>query len=135
MNSYPEPSGDKKKLEEGADFTPKFDSNGLVTAVVTDVVSGDLLMVAHMNDQALRMTLETGNAWYWSRSRGELWEKGATSGTTQRVREVRVDCDQDAIWLKVERQKREGTCHTGRDTCFYRLVSDADGTLKLKVTD
>ena len=109
------------KIEEGTAFTPKFDKDGLVTAVVTDVASGDLLMVAHMNEQALSLTIETGEAWYFSRSRKLLWRKGESSGHVQRVKEMRVDCDQDAVWLKVE-QAGAGACHTGRRSCFYRAV-------------
>ena len=99
----------------------KRDANGLVTAVVTDVKSGDVLMVAHMNEEAIRKTVASGEAWYYSRSRKALWRKGETSGHTQRVVELRVDCDQDALWLKVE-QSGEGACHTGRRSCFYRAV-------------
>jgi phosphoribosyl-AMP cyclohydrolase len=108
-------------IEEGLAFTPKFDAHGLVTAVVTDAKSGNVLMVAHMNQEAIRKTIESGEAWYYSRSRGMLWRKGEKSGHTQRVVELRVDCDQDALWLKVE-QAGEGTCHTGRRSCFYRAV-------------
>ncbi|WP_061932414.1 phosphoribosyl-AMP cyclohydrolase [Aureimonas sp. AU22] len=115
--------GRKAELEEGTVLTPRFDAAGLITAVVTDVESGGLLMVAHMNAEALDLTLRTGIAHYWSRSRGKLWKKGETSGALQDVREVRVDCDQDAIWLKVSVAKPEDTCHTGRETCFYRRVS------------
>jgi phosphoribosyl-AMP cyclohydrolase len=110
-----------RDLEEGTALTPKFDANGLVTAVVTDAASGDVLMVAHMNAEALAKTIETGEAWYFSRSRQRLWKKGEQSGHVQRVVELRVDCDQDAVWLKVE-QAGEGACHTGRRSCFYRAV-------------
>jgi len=109
------------EIEEGLAFTPKFDANGLVTVVVTDARSGDVLMVAHMNEEAIRKTVASGEAWYYSRSRKTLWRKGETSGHTQRVVELRVDCDQDALWLKVE-QAGEGACHTGRRSCFYRAV-------------
>ena len=109
------------EIEEGLAFTPKFDANGLVTVVVTDARSGDVLMVAHMNEEAIRKTVASGEAWYYSRSRKTLWRKGETSGHTQRVVELRVDCDQDALWLKVE-QVGEGACHTGRRSCFYRAV-------------
>jgi len=109
------------EVEEGTAFTPQFGADGLVTAVVTDVKSGDVLMVAHMNKEALRLTIESGEAWYFSRSRKKLWKKGETSGHVQRVVELRVDCDQDALWLKVE-QVGEGACHTGRRSCFYRAV-------------
>jgi phosphoribosyl-AMP cyclohydrolase len=108
-------------IEEGLAFTPTFDANGLVTAVVTDAKSGDVLMIAHMNEEAIRKTVASGEAWYYSRSRKSLWRKGETSGHTQRVVELRVDCDQDALWLKVE-QAGEGACHTGRRSCFYRAV-------------
>jgi len=108
-------------IEESKAFIPKYDADGLITAVVTDAASGELLMVAHMNAQALSRTVETGEAWYFSRSRKQLWKKGESSGHVQRVRELRVDCDQDAIWLKVE-QTGAGACHTGRRSCFYRAV-------------
>ncbi|HEY7229499.1 MAG TPA: phosphoribosyl-AMP cyclohydrolase [Pseudolabrys sp.] len=111
----------KTDIEEGLIFRPNFDANGLVTAVATDVKTGDVLMVAYMNEEALRKTIASGEAWYYSRSRKALWKKGATSGHTQRVIELRVDCDQDALWLKVE-QTGEGACHTGRRSCFYRAV-------------
>jgi len=113
--------GSAAEVEEGLAFAPKFDADGLITAVATDVKSGDVLVVAHMNAEALRKTIETGEAWYFSRSRKALWKKGETSGHTQRVVELRVDCDQDALWLKVE-QAGPGTCHTGRRSCFYRAV-------------
>jgi phosphoribosyl-AMP cyclohydrolase len=109
------------ELEEGLALTPKFDRDGLITCVATDAASGDLLMVAHMNAEALRRTIETGEAWYYSRSRGALWRKGESSGHVQRVTELRVDCDQDAVWIKVE-QAGPGACHTGRRSCFYRAV-------------
>jgi phosphoribosyl-AMP cyclohydrolase len=107
-------------LEEGLALTPNFDANGLVTCVTTDAGTGEVLMVAHMNAEALARTIATGEAWYFSRSRGTLWKKGETSGHAQRVREMRVDCDQDAILIKVEQSG--GACHTGRRSCFYRAV-------------
>jgi phosphoribosyl-AMP cyclohydrolase len=107
-------------LEESLAFTPKFDANGLITAVVTDAKSGDVLMVAHMNEEALHKTIASGEAWYFSRSRKALWKKGETSGHVQHVVELRVDCDQDAVWLRVEHGG--GACHTGRRSCFYRAV-------------
>jgi len=110
-----------KGSEESLVLAPKFDAAGLVTCVATDAGSGELLMVAHMNAEALQRTVETGEAWYFSRSRNALWRKGETSGHTQRVVEMRVDCDQDAIWIKVE-QHGPGACHTGRRSCFYRVV-------------
>ncbi len=110
-----------KESEESLVLAPKFDADGLVTCVATDAASGDLLMVAHMNAEALKRTIETGEAWYFSRSRKALWKKGESSGHTQRVVEMRVDCDQDAVWIKVE-QAGPGACHTGRRSCFYRAV-------------
>lgn len=100
---------------------PKFDADGLLAAVVTDAKSGDVLMVAHMNEEALRKTIASGEAWYYSRSRKALWKKGETSGHVQRVIELRVDCDQDALWLRVD-QQGPGACHTGRRSCFYRAI-------------
>ena len=110
-----------KEVEEGLAFIPKFDADGLITAVVTDAKSGDVLMVAHMNEEALRKTIASGEAWYYSRSRKALWKKGETSGHVQRVIELRVDCDQDALWLRVD-QQGPGACHTGRRSCFYRAI-------------
>lgn len=120
--TFAPPPADKVELEEGSAFTPCFDANGLVTVVVTDAGDSALLMVAHMNAEALALTLETGIAHYWSRSRGSLWKKGETSGNFQHVKEVRTDCDQDAIWLKVAVSGHDATCHTGRRSCFYRVV-------------
>ena len=114
-------SGNSKEIEEGLALAPKFDRDGLVTVVATDATSGELLMVAHMNADALSRTIETGEAWYFSRSRQALWKKGESSGHVQRVIEMRVDCDQDAVWIKVE-QGGPGACHTGRRSCFYRAV-------------
>ena len=108
-------------MEEGLRLSPRFGPDGLVTCVATDAASGDILMVAHMNAEALRRTIESGEAWYFSRSRQALWRKGESSGHTQRVVEMRVDCDQDAVWIKVE-QAGSGACHTGRRSCFYRAV-------------
>ena len=108
-------------VEEGLAFLPKFDSAGLVTCVATDAANGDVLMVAHMNAQALQQTIATGEAYYFSRSRQSLWRKGESSGHRQRVVEMRIDCDQDAVWIKVE-QEGAGACHTGRRSCFYRAV-------------
>ena len=121
-------------LEEGLTFSPTFDASGLVTCVATDAATGDVLMVAHMNDEALRKTIATGQAWYYSRSRKKLWMKGETSGHTQRVVEMRMDCDQDAVWIKVE-QEGGGACHTGRRSCFYRAVKSEDGAVKLAFAD
>ena len=108
-------------IEEGLAFAPKFDADGLVTCVATDAKTGDVLMVAHMNAEALQKTIASGEAWYFSRSRKKLWRKGENSGHGQRVMEMRVDCDQDSVWIKVE-QQGAGACHTGRRSCFYRAV-------------
>lgn len=113
----------KAAAETGTLLAPRFDADGLVTAVVTAVDGGDVLMVAHMNAEALRLTVETGIAHYWSRSRGTLWRKGDTSGSLQHVAEMRVDCDQDAVWIKVRVDGSGASCHTGRRTCFYRAVA------------
>jgi phosphoribosyl-AMP cyclohydrolase len=119
--------------EEGLAFQPKFDASGLVTCVATDATTGDVLMVAHMNDEALRKTIASGEAWYFSRSRNALWRKGETSGQTQRVVEMRMDCDQDAVWIRVE--QTGAACHTGRRSCFYRKVETADGSARLSFVD
>ena len=113
--------------DSGLNFNPKWDAAGLVTAVVTDAVSGALLMVAHMNAAALDATLATGNAWFFSRSRGRLWKKGESSGNFLHVRDIRVDCDQDALWLTVD--PVGPACHTGAPSCFYRRIG-ADGALE-----
>ena len=119
--------------EEGLAFKPKFDAAGLVTCVATDASTGEVLMVAHMNDEALRKTVATGEAWYYSRSRKALWRKGETSGQTQRVVEMRTDCDQDAVWIRVEQVG--AACHTGRKSCFYRRVEGGDGGARLGFVD
>jgi phosphoribosyl-AMP cyclohydrolase len=128
-------SSSTQDIEEGVTFAPRFDANGLVSAVVTDVRTGDVLMVAHMNEEALRKTIASGEAWFYSRSRKALWKKGETSGNVQRVIELRVDCDQDALWLKVE-QQGGGACHTGRRSCFYRAVPlGKTGAVTLELRD
>jgi phosphoribosyl-AMP cyclohydrolase len=114
-------AGSTEEVEEGRTFSPKLDADGLVTCVATDARSGEVLMVAHMNAAALQKTIATGEAWYFSRSRRTLWRKGETSGHVQRVIEMRIDCDQDAVWIRVE-QEGSGACHTGRRSCFYRAV-------------
>ncbi|CAN7451994.1 phosphoribosyl-AMP cyclohydrolase [Mesorhizobium sp. LjNodule214] len=128
---FPKAPSDKKALEEGSVLSPRFDANGLVTVVVTDAADGMLLMVAHMNAEALALTLETGIAHYWSRSRNALWKKGETSGNLQTVVEMLTDCDQDAIWLRVKVLGHDATCHTGRRSCFYRTVGLNDGKATL----
>lgn len=102
------------------ELDPKFDASGLITAVAADAVTGELLMLAHMNAEALARTLESGEAWFWSRSKGRLWKKGESSGNVLRVVEARIDCDQDALWLKVE--AAGPACHTGERSCFYRRI-------------
>jgi phosphoribosyl-AMP cyclohydrolase len=118
----------KDALEQGDTLTPRFDANGLIAAVTTHADTGEVLMLAWMNAEALEKTVATGEAHYWSRSRGELWHKGATSGQIQQVVELRVDCDQDAVWMKVRPQGDGGACHTGAVSCFYRVV-EASGRL------
>jgi phosphoribosyl-AMP cyclohydrolase len=116
--------GSTKEIEEGARLTPKFDSDGLVACAVTDHESGAMLMFAYMNAEALALTIETGEAHYWSRSRGELWRKGATSGHVQKVVDLRIDCDQDALWMVVEQVG--AACHVGYRSCFYRSIPVGD---------
>jgi len=116
-DKMPEAASDKTREDR---LAPKWDALGLITAVAVDAASGEVLMVAHMNADALAATLATGEAHYWSRSRRELWHKGATSGATQRVVELRVDCDQDAILLRVE--PAGPACHTGEVSCFFRRI-------------
>ena len=120
MSLFPRSAG-KHALEESLVLAPSFDANGLITCVTTHADTGDVLMVAHMNAEALNLTIQTGEAWYWSRSRKALWHKGETSGQIQQVTEIRIDCDQDALWLKVRVAGDGGCCHTGRESCFYRL--------------
>lgn len=115
---------DKLALERGAQIAPRFDANGLVAAICQHADTGEVLMFAWMNADALRLTLDTGYAHYWSRSRGELWKKGDTSGQLQVVAEVRIDCDQDAVLLKVRPQGDGGACHVGFRSCFYRVAHD-----------
>lgn len=117
-----------READETDIFAPRFDKDGLITAVVTDYDHGGILMLAHMNAEALQCSLETGFAHFWSRSRQQLWKKGETSGALLKIREIRTDCDQDAIWLKATLADGHGACHTGRTTCFYRRIeNNADG--------
>jgi phosphoribosyl-AMP cyclohydrolase len=122
-------------LEEGLVFTPKFDRDGLITVVALGAARGEVLMVAHMNAESLAKTVETGEAWYWSRSRNSLWRKGETSGQLQRVVEMRTDCDQDALVIRVEVGGDGGCCHTGRHSCFYRVVQSEVGAPARLVKD
>lgn len=123
MTQFPT-AADTHALEHGDQLAPRFDANGLVAAVATHADTGEVLMFAWMNAEALDLTLKTGEAHYWSRSRGELWHKGATSGQIQRIVEARIDCDQDCVWIKVRPQGDGGACHTGARSCFYRVIED-----------
>ena len=124
-----------QEREEGGRLSPKFDADGLVTCVATDAETGDVLMVARMNAEALARTIETAEAHYYSRSRQSLWRKGESSGHVQRVVEMRVDCDQDAVWVRVD-QEGAGACHTGRRSCFYRAVAlEHAGSVRLEFRD
>ena len=127
------PRGSAAEIEEGQVFAPKFDAAGLITCVVTAADSGEVLMVAHMNEEALRKTIASGEAWYYSRSRQSLWRKGETSGHVQRVVEMRTDCDQDAVWVRVE--QTGAACHTGRRSCFYRKIEAGGGGARLSFVD
>lgn len=120
------------KTDETTDFIPKFDANGMIPCITINAATGDVAMFAYMNEEALNKTLETGEVYYWSRSRGELWHKGATSGTVQIVREIRIDCDQDCVLIKADIQGDGTGCHTGRSSCFYReIVKNDDGNVVL----
>ncbi len=124
------PRESKEAIEEGLQFAPKFDENGLIAAMAVDADTNEPLMLAYMNADTLRMTLEIGQAVYWSRSRKTIWHKGATSGEFQEIVEIRTDCDQDALILRVK-QHGGGCCHTKRPTCFYRVVKAEDGATVL----
>lgn len=124
---------DKLQLEAGAVLAPRFDADGLIPAIVTDAASGEVSMFAWMNATSLALTLETGVAHFWSRSRGKLWKKGEESGNLLRVVELRTDCDQDVLWLRVAIDGAGRACHTGERTCFYRrVVTDARGSSRLE---
>lgn len=126
-----------EQVEEGQDLAPKFDADGLIACVTTAAGSGEVLMLGYMNEEALRKTIETGEAHYWSRSRKVLWHKGATSGLVQKVREMRIDDDQDAVWISVE-IPGDASCHVGYRSCFYRAVptgKDADVALVFKESE
>ncbi len=116
--------------EQGARLTPRFDAAGLICAVATHAGTGEVLMIAWMNAEALALTLETGEAHYFSRSRHALWRKGESSGQVQAVEEIRIDCDQDAVWLKVFPGGDGGACHTGARSCFYRVIENGALTNK-----
>jgi phosphoribosyl-AMP cyclohydrolase len=117
-----QPRGSTAEVEQGALFQPKFDADGLIGAIVSDATSGDVLMFAWMNAEALRLTLTSGLAHFWSRSRRKLWKKGEESGNLLRVSEVRTDCDQDVLWLRVAVEGAGAACHTGARSCFYRKL-------------
>jgi phosphoribosyl-AMP cyclohydrolase len=119
MTRFASPGPD---LEDGARFTPRFDEHGLISCIVTDAKDGSVLMFAHMNEEALARTIEQRAGWFWSRSRRELWQKGVTSGNRFDVVDLLVDCDQDALVMKVNVSGAGAACHTGRRTCFYRRV-------------
>ncbi len=110
-------------LESTSEFTPHFNDSGLIACIVADAASGEVLMLAHMNEEALERTVETGEAWFWSRSRRELWRKGESSGNVLAISEMRVDCDQDALLIRVSVGGQGIACHTGRRSCFYRRVA------------
>jgi phosphoribosyl-AMP cyclohydrolase len=111
-----------EQIEEGYDLAPKFDADGIMPVVTTDAKTGDVLMLGYMNTEALKRTIETGEAHYWSRSRQVLWHKGATSGLVQKIIDLRIDDDQDSVWLKVEVAGSGASCHVGYMSCFYRSV-------------
>ena len=123
-----------EQVEEGNDLAPKFDADGLIPAVTTDVHTGELLMVGYMNAEALSKTIETGEAHYWSRSRQALWHKGATSGLVQTVKELMIDDDQDCVWLKVD-VAGGASCHVGYRSCFYRRIPLGPDAARLEFTD
>lgn len=125
------PATDRTTQEEDTSFAPRFDEAGLVTAVVTDDENGTLLMVAHMNAEALELTVERGVAHFYSRSRKMLWKKGEISGNLLHVTEIRTDCDQDCIWIRATVGGQGVACHTGRRSCFYRRVVGGSGGTRL----
>jgi phosphoribosyl-AMP cyclohydrolase len=122
----------KSEIEEGASFTPRFDAAGLIPAIVTDAAKGGVLMFAHMNAEALRLTIETKEAHFWSRSRQSLWRKGETSGNRLLVQELLTDCDQDVIWVKASLSGK-AACHTGRPSCFYRRIRQDENGATLEI--
>jgi len=123
MHAIFKPRTDQATLEEGLEFTPKFDPSGLIPCITQDAASGEIVMFAFMNETSLAKTIETGQAWYWSRSRNELWHKGATSGSIQSVVEMRTDCDQDVVLIKVDTTGNGMNCHRNVKSCFYRKIN------------
>ena len=127
-----------EQVEEGLALAPKFDADGLIPCITTDANTGEVLMLGYMNDEALQLTIATGEAHYWSRSRQCLWRKGATSGLAQKVVEMRIDDDQDAVWLRVRVAGSGASCHVGYRSCFYRSVElggPPDGPARLVFTE
>lgn len=129
------PLDDKVSQEEGEVLAPRFNADGLVTAVTVDAGDNTVLMLAHMNAEALHLSIETGVAHYFSRSRNALWKKGETSGNLQEIEEILVDCDQDAVVLRVRVKGHDASCHTGRRSCFYRSVQKDGDALRLVKKD
>lgn len=122
-------------IEETTEFTPKFDENGLIACITLNAATREVAMFAYMNKEALQKTIETGEVYYWSRSRRELWHKGATSGTTQIVKTISIDCDQDCILITADIQGQGTGCHTGRKSCFYRdITKDKNGNITLTMS-
>jgi phosphoribosyl-AMP cyclohydrolase len=130
--SFQSPSSNTSELEEGRAFTPRFDQAGLIPAIVSDEAGGGVLMFAYMNAEALRRTIASGEAHFWSRSRNALWRKGETSGNRLLVQELLTDCDQDVIWVKA-RLSGEAACHTGRPSCFYRRIRGEGAGVMLEI--
>jgi phosphoribosyl-AMP cyclohydrolase len=124
--------GSTPEIEQGSAFMPKFDAGGLISAIVTDAASGNVLMFAHMNAEALTHTIQSRYAHFWSRSRGKLWKKGEESGNLLRVLEIRTDCDQDVLWLICTIEGEGVACHTGARSCFYRRITGDDGRVTLE---
>lgn len=141
MNPIFAPRGSHTDIETGTTFMPKFDADGLIPVIAQDAITNEILMLAWMNVEALTRTIETGEAWYWSRSRNSFWRKGETSGQTQSVIEIRIDCDQDALVLKVKVGGDGGACHVGYRSCFFRSVpltpdaANAASPLTLQIKD
>lgn len=128
----------KDELENGTDFMPRFDDKGLIATIVADASSGEVLMFAFMNAKALALTIKTGEAHFWSRSRNSLWRKGETSGNLLRIVEMRTDCDQDVLLLRVEASGDGVACHTGQKSCFYRRIereAASQGSMRLSFPD
>lgn len=128
------PRGSAEDIEHGDVFQPKLGPDGLIPAIVTDAKTGDVLMLAWMNGEALALTIETGLAHFWTRSRQRIWKKGEESGNLLRIREIRTDCDQDALWIRADVEGAGAACHTGERSCFYRALSPQrteDGAVRL----